>query len=48
MNRESMNDCANCMQFFIIKDGWNSEYCSKKCRDEAIREIMKERIDDIE
>ena len=39
MNRESLNDCANCQIYFVVKDGWNSEYCSKKCRDEALKEV---------
>ena len=39
MNTEDVNDCANCQKYFVVKDGWNSEYCSKKCRDEALKEV---------
>lgn len=46
MNTESINDCANCLKHFVVKNGWNSEYCSEACKNEAMKEITKENTEE--
>ncbi len=41
MNTADKNDCLECMKYFIIREGWNSQFCSKKCRDKYFDRMEK-------
>lgn len=39
MRTDSVSECINCQKIFVVNRGWNSQYCSKECRDETMKEI---------
>jgi hypothetical protein len=44
MKTNDQNDCLECMNFFTVSKGFNSEFCSQECRDNYYKNWGKENM----